>query len=218
VLCPGGRRATGCLESPATIEAIRWYTSWVTKHHVVPRATTLRTSFGDNPRLFSTGRVGMMTAGHFWIPELRPYVVDGRLRVGFVAVPHRAGFPPATVIYASGYAAPATGARRRLAIELAAYLTDSLAAATRGKSGLELPAVTAAAQALAARDTLGWDAAFLRAAAHGRVPWGARIERWREVEAVLPDLMDRITLGGAEPRVAARAMAREIDRVLGSTR
>ncbi|HYT69963.1 MAG TPA: sugar ABC transporter substrate-binding protein [Gemmatimonadales bacterium] len=218
VLCPGGRRATGCLDSPATIEAIRWYTSWVTQHHIVPRAGTLRKSLGDNPRLFATGRVGMMTAGHFWIPELRPYLAGGRLRVGFVAVPHRAGFPPATVIYASGYAVPATGARRRLAIELATYLTDSLAEARRGEAGLELPAVTAAARGLAARDTLGWDAAFLRAAAHGRAPWGARVERWREVEAALPDLMDRITLAGAEPRVAARAMAREIDHVLGSTR
>src|SRR5436309_2190010 len=157
----------------------------------------------------------MMTPGHFWVPRFRPYVAAGRLRVGFVAIPHRRGFHPATVIYASGYAVPAMTARRKLSIELAAYLTDSLADAVRGEAGLELPAVTAAARALVARDTLGWEAAFLRAATAGRAPWGARIERWREVEAALPDLVDRITLAGADPAAAARETARELDRVLG---
>src|SRR5437763_9575169 len=109
-------------------------------------------------------------------------------------------------------------ARRKLSIGLAAYLPGSLADAVRGQAGLELPAVTAAARALVARDTLGWEAAFLRAATAGRAPWGARIERWREVEAALPDLVDRITLAGADPASAARATARGLDRVPGATR
>ncbi|OLD76537.1 MAG: hypothetical protein AUI33_04840 [Ignavibacteria bacterium 13_1_40CM_2_61_4] len=78
--------------------------------------------------------------------------------------------------------------------------------------------VTGAAQALVARDTLGWEAAFLRAATAGRAPWGARIEQWRDVEAALPDLMDRITLTGADPAAAARELAREVDRLLAVTR
>jgi len=218
VLCPDGRRASGCLDAPVTIQAIRWYTGWMTRQGIAPRAHNLLKSAGDNFRLFNSGRVAMMTTGHFWVPRFRPAVLAGRLRVGFVAIPHRPGFRPATVIYASGYAVPAMTARRKLSIELAAYLTDSLADAVRGEAGLELPAVTAAARALVARDTLGWEAAFLRAATAGRVPWGARIERWREVEAALPDLVDRITLAGADPAAAAREMARELDRVLGATR
>src|SRR5207244_2421353 len=88
------------------------------------------------------------------------------LRAGFVAIPHRAGFRPATVIYASGYAVPALVTRRKRSIELAAYLTDSLADALRGEGGgLELPAMTGAAQAPVARDRPGWGAAVLRAAA-----------------------------------------------------
>jgi hypothetical protein len=55
---------------------------------------------------------------------------------------------------------------------------------------------------------------FLRASAHSRIPWGARIVRWREIEAALPDLMDRITLGQVDPAVAAREMARRLDRLL----
>jgi ABC-type glycerol-3-phosphate transport system substrate-binding protein len=218
VLCPDGRRAGGCLDAPVTIEAIRWYTGWLTTQGIAPRTRNQLQSVGDDFRLFNSGRVAMMTTGHFWVPRLRLSVATGRLRVGFVAIPHRAGLRPATVIYASGYAVPAMVPRRKLAIELAAYLTDSLADAVRGEAGLELPAMTTAMQALVAGDTLGWEAAFVRAAAAGRVSWGARVERWREVGAVLPDLLDRITLAGADPAAAAHETAREVDRVLGATR
>lgn len=214
VLCADGRRASGCLDSPATIEAIRWYTGWVTRDSIVPRAQNLRRSLGDNLRLFYTGKVAMLTAGHFWVPNFLPYVKDGRLRVGFAEIPHRAGFPPATVIYASGNAVPVVAPHRRLSVELAVFLADSVAQSIRAAHGLELPSLTAAAEAVAARDTLGWERVFLRAAAHGRAPWGARIAEWREVEARLPDIMDRITLTGVDPAIAAREMARDIDRLL----
>ena len=218
VLCPDGRRASGCLDGPHTIAAIRWYTGWMTRYGIAPRAHNPLTS-GDDFRLFTSGRIAMMTTGHSWVPRLRPYVANGLLRAGFVAIPHRAGFRPATVIYASGYAVPALVTRRKRSIELAAYLTDSLADALRGEGGgLELPAMTGAAQALVARDRLGWEAAFLRAATTGRAPWGGRVERWRDVEAALPDLLDRITLTGADPAVAARELAREVDRLLAGTR
>jgi len=218
VLCVDGRRAGGCLDAPVTIEAIRWYTGWMTRQGIAPRTHNLVKSVGEDFRLFTSGRVAMLTTGHSWVPRLRPYAASGRLRVGFVGIPHRAGVRPVTVIYASGYAVPAIAARRKLSIELAADLTDSLADGARGEAGLELPALTTAAQALVARDTLGWEAAFVRAAAVGRMPWGARIERWREVEAVLPDLLDRITLAGAAPAAAAHELARQLDRVLGAIR
>ena len=218
VLCPAGTRASGCLDAPASVEAIRWYTNWVTRDSIVPRAFNLRRSLGDNLRLFYSGKVAMLTTGHFWIPNLRPYVADGRLRVGFVEIPHRAGVAPQTVIYASGLAVPATAPHRRLSIQLAAHLADSAAQATRAGAGLELPSLTGAALALAAADTTGWEAVFLRAGRHARMPWGARIERWREVEAALPDLMDRITLEHVDPRLAAREMAQRIDRLLAEGR
>lgn len=214
VLCPDGARASGCLDSPASVNAIRWYTDWVTRDSIVPRVFNLRRSLGDNLRLFYSGKVAMLTTGHFWIPNLRPYVADGRLRVGFVEIPHRVGAVPQTVMFASGLAVPATAPHRKLSIQLAAYLADSAAQATRAGGGLELPSLTGAALALAAADSTGWEAVFLRASRHARVPWGARIERWREVEAELPDMMDRITLEHVDPRVAAREMAQRIDRLL----
>jgi len=218
VLCPDGTKASGCLDAPATVAAIRWYTEWVTRDSIVPRVFNLRRSLGDNQRLFNSGKVALLTVGHFWIPMMRPYVTDGRLRIGFVEIPHRVGASPQTVIYASGFAVPATAPHRKLSIQLAAFLADSQAQAIRVAGGLELPTLTGAATALEAGDTSGWEAVFLRASRHARVPWGARIERWREVEAALPDLMDRVTLEGVDPQVAAREMARRIDRLLATDR
>ena len=218
VLCPDGTRASGCLDAPASVEAIRWYTNWVTRDSIVPRAFNLRRSLGDNLRLFQSGKVALLTTGHFWIPMLRPAVEEGRLRIGFVEIPHRAGAAPQTVIYASGFAVPATAPHRKLSIQLAVFLADSAAQAIRAAGGLELPTLTAAADAVVGADTTGWEAVFLRANRHARVPWGARIERWREVEAALPDLIDRITLEGVDPRIAAREMAQRIDRLLAPDR
>jgi len=160
----------------------------------------------------------MMTVSHGAVRDLRAAALAGRLRLGFVAIPHRAGVAPVTVLYASAYAVPGRIVGRKAAVELVADLTDSVAGAARGDAGIELPAVTTAARALAAADTLGWEGAFLRAAARGRPAWRARVAQWRDVEAVLAALMDRITLGGAEPGRAAHATARELDRLLGATR
>jgi len=190
----------------------------VTRWEIAPRPHDPTASGVEIARLFSAGRIAFMTVGHDVVRALRSQVAAGRLRVGFAPVPHRAGVPPATLLYATGYAVPAGVLRRKAGVELAADLTDSLPDAARGDAGIELPAVAAAAQAVAAADTTGWEAAFLRAAAHGRPGWGARVGQWREVEAELADLMDRVTVGGADPARAARATARELDRLLGATR
>lgn len=219
VLCADGRRASGCLDSRATIEALRWYAAWSTNPGLGPRIRDARDAPGAIARLFASGHLGFMTTGHWAIPGLRASVAAGRLHVGFVALPHRAGVAPVTVLYVSGYAVPALTPRRKAAVELAADLTDSAAAVARAEAGgMELPAVAAAAQAVAAADSLGWDAALLRAAAHGRPSWGARVGPWRDVAERLSDLMDRIVITGVDPARAAGATARELDRLLGATR
>jgi len=218
VLCADGRRASGCLDSRATVEALRWYAGLATSEELGPRIHDARDAPGAIARLFASGRLAFMTTGHWAIPGLRAIVAAGRLHVGFVAIPHREGVPSATVLYVSGYAVPAMTLRRKAAVELAAELTDSAAAAARGETGLELPAVAAAARAVATADALGWDAAFLRAAARGRPSWSARVGPWRDVAERLADLMDRVVRTHEDPVRAAGATARELDRLLGATR
>ncbi|HXE56411.1 MAG TPA: sugar ABC transporter substrate-binding protein [Gemmatimonadales bacterium] len=217
VLCPDGRRASGCLDAPATREALRWYLDWVRRDSVVPRVHTLRRSLGDHHRLFNSGRVAMLTAGHFWIPNFRPYVEQGRIAIGFAPIPHRAGVPPATVIYASGWAVPRNVPRRRLAVELAAFMADTLAQRTRAERGLEIPSLSSLAAELAARDTMGWEAVFVHALGSGRVPWGARVRGWREVEDRLPTVIDEVLLEGRDLDAALRDAARDLDRLLART-
>ena len=214
VLCSDGKRASGCLDSPVTIAALRWYAGWVTHDRVAPPKAR-----GDDPlEPFLRGQVAMLTVDHSAVPRLRSRAAGRGFRVGFAAIPARPGFPRVTVLSAAAYAVPALTLRRKLAVELLASLTDSLAERIRGEAGLELPALSAVGAALAAGDTLGWEAAFLRAAPHGRIPWAARVGRWGEIDAALAGLMDRIIVGGADPAAAAHAVALQVDRVLSSTR
>jgi len=217
VLCPDGRSASGCLDSPATVRALDWYLDWVRRDSIVPRVMTLRRSLGDQFRLFNSGRVAMLTTGHFWLPRFRPYVRDGRLDIGFAPIPHRAGAAPATVVYAAGWAVPANVERRRLAVTLAGFLADTAALRVRAEQGLEISANSALAAEIAAADRLGWERVFLDAMDNARPPWGARVRGWREVEYRLPLVLDQVLLEQVPLETALRQAARELDRVLAET-
>jgi len=214
VLCEDGARAAGCLDSPNSVWAFRALTGLATRDSVVPRYFGLRRSMGDNLRNFYSGRLAMVPAGHFWMPQFRPFVAQGRLRIGFTRIPHREGFPPATVLYASGFAVARNAHHKRLSVELAAFMVDSLAQVTRAAGGLEIPALTRIADQVAAADTSGLEGVFRRAVRTGRMPWGARIEKWREVEAILPDIMDRIVMNGEDVEAVLHDVAARIDRAL----
>jgi multiple sugar transport system substrate-binding protein len=218
VLCPDGARASGCLDSPSSVWAFRAFTGLATTDSVTPRFFGLRRSLGDQMREFYSGRLAMMPAGHFWLPQLRPYVERRKLRIAFAPFPHRPGFPPATVLYASGLAVPRNVRHKRLSVELAAFMADSLAQATRAAGGLAIPALTSVARQVAAADTTGWEAAFTAAVPSGRMPWGARVPKWREVEDVLPDIMDRVILNHEDVAVVLHDVALRVDRILGASR
>lgn len=217
VLCPDGKHATGCLNSPATRRAFRWYLDWVARDSIAPRVFTLRRSLGDQFRLFNSGKIAMMTTGHFWIPNFRPYVAQGRIDIGFAPIPHRAGSRPSTVVYASGWAVPNNVARPRLAMELAGFMSDTLAQRTRGELGLEIPGLRSVAQAVGAADSNGWEPVFQAALQSGRIPWGARVRGWREIENRLPDVIDQVLLNGRDLDEALDQAARDIDAILART-
>ena len=217
VLCPDGRTASGCLDSPATTAALRWYLDWVQRDSIVPRITTLRRSVGDQFRLFNSGRVAMLTTGHFWVPVFRPYQARGRVDIGFAPIPHQQGVPPSTAIYASGWAVPANVLRRRLAIELAAFMSDTLAQRTRAAHDLEIPGLTSVAREISAADSNGWEPVFAQAMRSGRIPWGARVRGWREIEKRLPDVIDQVLLSGRDLHEALSEAARDVDRLLQET-
>ncbi len=214
LLSPDARRASGYLDSPETVAAVRFYLDLVREHGVAPRVEMFRRPGGSLTRMFATGRLGMMQSGHWSGPALGPHESAGRLRYGVVPVPVRAGVDPVTVLYASGWAVPRNAAHRRWSVQLASYLASEVAQRIRARSGLAIPAMPAVARELAARDTTGREAVFLAAAATGRHPWGTRVAAWREIEDVLFDLLDRPLVRGEPVEVVARELAARIDGIL----
>ncbi|MGD0484630.1 MAG: sugar ABC transporter substrate-binding protein [Gemmatimonadales bacterium] len=214
VLCPDGTRASGCLDSPASVWAFRAFTGLATRDSVVPRYFGLRRSVGDHMRNFYSGRLAMIPFGHFYMPQVRPLLEQGRVRIGLTQLPYREGGAPATVLYASGFAVARNAHHKRLSVELAAYMVDSLAQVTRAAGGLEIPALTRLADQVARADTSGLEAIFRRAVRSGRMPWGARIEKWREVENILPDIIDRIVMNGEDVAAVLHDVAAQLDRAL----
>jgi multiple sugar transport system substrate-binding protein len=214
VLCADGTRASGCLDSPASVWAFRAFTGLATRDSVVPRYFGLRRSVGDHMRNFYSGRLAMIPFGHFYMPQVRPLLEQGRVRIGLTQLPYREGGAPATVLYASGFAVARSAHHKRLSVELAAYMVDSLAQVTRAAGGLEIPALTRLADQVARTDTSGLEGIFRRAVRSGRMPWGARIEKWREVEAILPDIVDRIVMNGEDVAAVLHDVAAQLDRAL----
>lgn len=214
ILAPSGRRATGALDAPATVAALDFLTSLATRHRVAPRPNAFRAVSGNETRLFYSGKIALLPSGHWLLPNIRVQLARGQLRLGVVAFPHAPRTLPATPLFASGWAVPRNTPHRKLAVQLAAALAGAAAQRHRLAAGLELSTMPAVQAEFAGRDSLGLEQAFLRQVAFGRAPWGARIARFREVEAQLPDIIDRVVIRGEPVDVVARDVARRLDEVL----
>ncbi|MCC6317676.1 MAG: sugar ABC transporter substrate-binding protein [Gemmatimonadaceae bacterium] len=214
ILQPDGRSASGALDGAASIAALDFLTSLVTTHAVAPRPNAFRAVTGNETRLFYSGRLALLPSGHWLIPNIRAQLANGRLQLGVVSYPRAAGARVATPLFASGWAVPRNTPHRRLAVTLAAALSGEAAQRSRLDAGLELSAMPTVQAAFAATDSSGIDAAFARQVATGRPPWGARIARFREVEALLPEILDRVIIEGRPVADVAREVARRIDQVL----
>jgi len=135
---------------------VAWNLGWGRRRVVVPAAAAPRVprclrhrrghplvrglgdALGDRPRphdptprrsrspVVHGRRIAFMTVGHDAVARSSISGRGGPLAVGFAPVPHRAGVPPATLLYATGYAVPAGMLRRKAGVELAADLTDSV--------------------------------------------------------------------------------------------
>jgi multiple sugar transport system substrate-binding protein len=212
ILDPTGRRTVGYLDSEATVSTFAFLTSWVTQWKMAPVQFL---SGGDPMRVgrFYLGRQAMLHSGHWILPRLLHYTERGDIKVGVAPIPHRDGVEPQNVLYASGWAVPTNVMHKRLAVELAAFLASEEAQRLRAEARLEIPVFSAVAFELAERDTLGLEQAFLNQIENGRVPWGAVVVDFHEIEELSFDIMDRHLLHGDDLAVAASEIAREIDRV-----
>ena len=214
ILSPDGTRATGYLDSPETDSTVAFLTALPTAYGVAPRPNAFRAVSGTETRLFYSGKLAMYTSGHWLIPQLRRHVARGRVRLGVAPVPRAEGHPSRTVLFASGYAVPHNTPHRKLAVEFAAWMASPEAQRHRLGSGLELATMPVVQSAFVAADTTGLERAFVALVPTGRPPWGARIARFREVEAQMYDVLDRVLINGESVHDVTSSVARRIDAIL----
>ncbi|HEX9755818.1 MAG TPA: sugar ABC transporter substrate-binding protein [Gemmatimonadales bacterium] len=218
LLAPDGRRATGYLDAPATVDAVRFYLDLTRRHGIAPRLEMFRRGLGNVTRLFASGRVAMLQSGHWSTPTLLAHEGAGRLTFRVAPLPRRRGVEPVTPVYASGWAVPVNASHRRWAIQVAAFLSGETAQRIRARSGLAVPGMPAVAMVEMNRDTTGREAVFLAELEHGRHPWGTRVESWREIEDMLLDLLDRPLVRNEPVEQVAKDVAGRIDVLLARER
>jgi multiple sugar transport system substrate-binding protein len=219
LLSPDGRAARGTLDGAPTLAALRFYLGLATTDSVVPRIEMFRReSSVPILRLFASNRLGMFVSGHWSARQLVEHEAAGRIRFGVAPIPTRDGSPVTPVLYSSGWAVPKNAPHRRWAVQVAAFLASDLAQRIRSRGGLEIAGMPAVAAEVAARDSTGREAVFLATAANGRQSWGTRVEKWREVEDVLLDLLDRPLVRREPIDAVAADIAGHIDRILGTSR
>jgi multiple sugar transport system substrate-binding protein len=214
ILSPDGTRSLGYLDSPATDSTIAFLTDLPTRYGVAPKPNSFRAVSGAESRLFYSGKLGLMSSGHWYIPHIRRHLEAGRLHLGVVSYPRAAGHPVQTVIFSSGWAVPRNTAHRKLAVELAAWLAGAEAQRTRVASGLEIATMPKVEEPYSRVDPLGLEPAFVRQLAFGRPPWGARIAKFREVEAKMFDVLDRVLIRDEPVHAVTSDVGRRLDAIL----
>jgi multiple sugar transport system substrate-binding protein len=213
VLTADGAHATGAVDQPEAERTLTFLTDLPRRGYAPPPSAS-GGALGFEQRLFYSGRLGLMTSGHWMIPRMRRYLEQGRVQLGVVSVPRTPGHQVKTPLFASGWAVPYNTPHRKLAVELAAWMVRADAQRRRAASGLEIPTLLTVAYESAAKDRTGMEMDFLWQVPYGGVPWGARVAQYREVEKAMMDLVDRVVVDRVSVREATREAAAVVDRAL----
>ncbi len=203
VLNPEGNRATGYLDGPQTVEAMRFLTDLFFKFHYAPTLLE-RERIGQDP--FLNGQAAMDLKGHWMMIDYRARRFD----VGITTIPTN-GIPPVTVIFPVGLAITTKAAHPDLAWDYIKYMTSPDVQAQRMAQGVAVSGNRLAAERFA-DDPL--EQAFLRAAEIARPPWGVVVEDYAFVEDLLREMMETVHYQRRDVSEALRNTARLIDAAL----
>lgn len=208
VLGQHGDRATGYLDSPECLEALKFFTGLVADGYSPD--PTAREALGGSA--FMGGKVGMTISGHWAMPGFRAAAERDSNAIslddiGVVGLPrHR---ERVTVIYESGWAVAKDTPRPELAVKLARYLSGPECQRRRSQMGLAVSANREVALEAGAGDPR--ERVFYDEVQYGRAPWGTRITDWSVVEDLLAEGIERVILGYSTPEDALGETAQLID-------
>lgn len=233
VVDPSGARASGHLDSPATVEALTFIADLVLRHNVAPSLSEMAAAGVD---YFASGRASMMLSGHWELVGFQSASGVKMEDVGVMPVPGRVRGQSVTVMYGAGLALASQSKEPDAAWEFVRYWTSRRVQSAYNSSGIavcgRLDVAAEAAQAVprypkpdggtrpateaeqvAHRQR---EEAFLRIVPSARPPWGARVTQYAAVEQIGQRMMDAVLRNGVEPAAAARTAAAEADRALES--
>jgi len=204
VLTPDGKRAAGALDSPATAEAVAFFTDLVKVDHVAPSLSETQAQ-GADP--FQAGLTAMQISGHWNLVGLK---ASERIRiedVGVVGLPRHK--ERCTVIYEAGYAITKDCKHPREAWEYVKFMSGPFVQQKKTELGIGISAMRSVAEAR--RHSSPPEPVFLDNVAYGRIPWGARVENYAQVEDLGKEMLDDILIGNVPVERALQATARRID-------
>lgn len=216
VISPDGSTASGYLDSPESLEAMRYYRDLMLVDGVSPSPSALdalqaNVGFLD---LFLQGNIAMFPRGHWELVGLRSNPNYAPERVGIMGNPYNT--EPATVIFEAGFVIPANIDPAKL--EAACRFVD---AATRPEYQLSKPLTgielsgnqQVAEEAIATSPQPDVEQGFVDQVQYAHPPYGALYENYPAVELVLESMMEQI-LAGADLESTVADAIREINREL----
>jgi multiple sugar transport system substrate-binding protein len=204
VLTPDGKHCVGALDSPATIEALRFFSGLVLTDRAAPSLSVTQAQ-GADP--FQSGQCAMQISGHWNLVGLK---ASERIRledVGVVGLPRKR--ERVTVIYESGYAVTKRSKHPQQAWQYVQFMSGPFVQRKKAELGIGISAIRAIAEQRRGSNPL--EPVFLDNVKYGRTPWGARVEAYAQVEDVGQEMMDAILVGGESVEHAARAAALRIE-------
>ena len=203
VLSPDGRHAVGYLDSPQTIETIRFLVDLVRQHRVAPSLSETAAAGVD---LFRDGRAAMTLTGHWSLVEYRVDQMD----VGVAGIPGDGRH--VTVMYEAGAAISRASPHRDLAWDYITYRSSAAVQAKMLATGVAISAHREVARSFAGTEV---EDAFLAEVPYARRPWGAAVERYELVEDLGREMIEDILSGGVDVEAAARHTAALVEAELG---
>ncbi len=213
VFSPDFTHTSGYLNSETNVKTYSFYVDLLKKGYAPDPEEA--SALGGTSSLFYTGKIGMVITGRwFWIGIKKQIEEGAPIDIGVAPIPHAPGFHNVTVTYASGWAVPSNVKNKKLAVELAAWLSSEYAQRERClKGGLAISANKKVAREQAETDKV--DAVFIKMLDFARVPIGSKTKYYRPLfERTWHDAVDRILVEGWSVKDALDWAAQEIDKAI----
>lgn len=209
VLDPTGSTARGHLDSPQSLETLRFLVDLVQVHKVSP---SLSESAAAGVDFFANNRAAMKIVGHWAIPGFKESDLIDIEDLGVVQLPSQTG-KSQTVLYLAGLAIGKNCRNPDAAWEYIKFMNRYENQLRYNRTGIAISARRDVAEELAGDNEM--ERNFLAIVEQGRAPWGSRVEQYDIiVEEAGRKLLDAVIMHGRDLQTEARRAATQIDREL----